>query len=115
MTKSWAGCLVLRMGIYEKEGKHESKGFSADFERYKTQFIFDIRAVIEMEDIPGELVINWDQTGIHCVQVSSWTMAREGSKQVEITERHDKRQIRNCCFCRHHGRRLSSSTSNLPR
>ena len=55
-----------------------------DFERFKAQFVFDVKAVIEMEEIPSELVINWDQTGIHYVLVSSWTMAKEGSKPVEI-------------------------------
>ena len=27
-----------------------------------------------MEEIPDELVINWDQTGIKYVPVSQWTM-----------------------------------------
>ena len=46
-----------------------------------------------MEDIPCELVINWDQTGIHYVPVSSWTMAKEGSERVEIAGIDDKRQM----------------------
>lgn len=59
----------------------------------KSQFLFDVKAIIEMEDIPGELVINWDQTRIHYVPVSSWTMAKEGSKRVKIAGIDDKRQI----------------------
>ena len=43
------------------------------FEAVKEQFILDIRAVVEMEDIPPELVFNWDQTGISIVPGSSWT------------------------------------------
>ena len=46
-----------------------------------------------MEEIPCELIINWDQTGINYVPVSSWTMAKEGSKRVEIAGIDDKRQI----------------------
>ena len=46
-----------------------------------------------MKDFPGELVINWDQTGIHYVPISSWTMAKKGSKRVEIPGSDDKRQI----------------------
>lgn len=46
-----------------------------------------------LEEIPCKLVINWDQTGIHYVPVSSWTMAKEGSKRVEIAGIDDKRQI----------------------
>ena len=46
-----------------------------------------------LEDIPIELVINWDQTGIYYVPVSNWTMAKEGEKRVEIVGKDDKRQI----------------------
>ena len=44
-----------------------------------------------MEDIPQDLIINWDQTGMHYVPF--WTMAKEGSKRVEICGKDDKRQI----------------------
>ncbi len=46
-----------------------------------------------MDEIPDELVINWDQTGIHYVPVSSWTMEKEESKRVEIAGIDDKCQI----------------------
>ena len=46
-----------------------------------------------MEEIPDELVINWDQTGIKYVPVSQWTMAEKGSKRVELEGVNDKRQI----------------------
>ncbi len=42
-----------------------------------------------MEDIPEDLIINWDHTGL---PVSNWTMAEEGSKRVEIVGLDDKRQ-----------------------
>ena len=54
--------------------------FSSDFEQYKEQFVFDMKAVIEIEEIPSELVFKWDQTDDHYVTVPSWTMAKEGSK-----------------------------------
>ena len=46
-----------------------------------------------MDEIPADLIINFDQTGINYVPVSSWTMEKEGSKRVEITGKDDKRQI----------------------
>ena len=46
-----------------------------------------------MMEIPGSLVINWDQTGIQYVPVSQWTMEREGMKWIEITGNQNKRQI----------------------
>uniref|UniRef100_A0A1X7UG48 DDE-1 domain-containing protein n=1 Tax=Amphimedon queenslandica TaxID=400682 RepID=A0A1X7UG48_AMPQE len=45
-----------------------------------------------MEDIPSQLIINWDQTGISIVPGSSWTMAPSGSRRVEIVGLGDKRQ-----------------------
>ena len=46
-----------------------------------------------MEGIPGELIINWDQTGLNLVPAAQWTMALKGSRRVEIKEIDDKRQI----------------------
>ena len=82
-----------RMGFVKRRASTKAKVSLVNFERYRAQFNFDVKAIIEMEEIPSELVINWDQTGIHYVPVSSWTMAKEGSKRVEIAGIDDKRQI----------------------
>ena len=50
----------------------------------------DIKAIVTLEDIPLNLIIN---RGMHYVPISSWTMAKEGSKRVEICGIDDKRQI----------------------
>ena len=46
-----------------------------------------------LDEIPLDLIINWDQTGINYVPVSSWTMEVEGSKRLELVGKDDKRQI----------------------
>jgi len=46
-----------------------------------------------LEEIPDDLVVNWDQTGLHYVPVSDWTMEKVGAKRVEIVGANDKRQI----------------------
>ena len=74
MTKQWAKYL---MDLVKRRASTKAKVSLPDFDRLKAQFL---KAVIEMEEIPPELVINWDQTGIHYVPVSSWTMAKVGSK-----------------------------------
>jgi hypothetical protein len=112
LTKHWAKCLMERMEFVKRRANTKTNISLPDFERYKAQFIFDVIAVIEMEEIPSDLVINWDQTGIHYVPVSSWTMAKEGSKRVEIVGIDDKRQI---TVWRHHVWGLSTSTINLSR
>ena len=93
LTKTWAKYLMHRMGFVKRRASTKAKVSVSDFEALKAQFIYDIQVVVEMEDIPGELVVNWDQTGIHYVPVSSWTMEKGGSKRVEIAGIDDKRQI----------------------
>ena len=49
--------------------------------------------MVIIEEIPVSLVINWDQSGINYAPVSQWTMAKEGSKRVEVVGLNDKQQI----------------------
>ena len=56
----------------------------------KAQILFDIQTIMEMEEIPYQLVIDCDHTGINYVPISTWTMAKEGSKRVEIAGIGDK-------------------------
>jgi len=51
----------------------------------------DIRELVKMEEIPPDLILNWDQTAVNYVPVSNWTMGKEGSKSVAGID--DKRQI----------------------
>ena len=93
INKGWAKGFLNRMGFVKRRASTKAKVNPSDFESYKQQFVFDIQTVMEMEEIPRQLVINWDHTGIQYVPVSSWTMAKEGSKRVEIAGINDKRQI----------------------
>ena len=49
---------------------------------------------MKMDEICEETIVNWDQTGINFVPVSSWTMVKEGSKWVELIGKDDKKQIK---------------------
>ena len=46
-----------------------------------------------MNNIPEDLIFNWDQTGIHLVPVSEWTMEKQGTKNIVVTGVDDKHQI----------------------
>ena len=81
------------MGYVKRRASTKAKVLVHNFEDVKAQFLLDIRVVVEMDDIPFDLVINWDQTGIRYVPVGSGTMEKEGSKKVEIVAVDDKRQI----------------------
>lgn len=101
LTKEWAKNLLRRMGLVKRRASTKSKVSIENFEELKEQYLLDIKACVEMDDIPDQLIINWDQTGIHYVPVSSWTMAKEGFKRVEIAGIDDKRQITaafGCCL-----------------
>lgn len=64
-----------------------------DLDQMKEIFLADIKATVTMEEIPPDLVLNWDQTGVNIVPALSWTMDRWGSKRVGIGGLDDKRQI----------------------
>ena len=81
------------MNFVKRRGNSTAKLAVANFEALKEQFIIDVNAVVEMEDIPPKLIFNWDQTGISIVPGSSWTMEAKGTKRVEIVGLGDKRQI----------------------
>ena len=69
-----------RMGFVKRRATTKAKVSVSDINSPKAKFIFVVKVMIQMEEIPRDLVINWDQTGIHYVPVSSWTMAQESSK-----------------------------------
>lgn len=64
----------------------------------KKAFLDEITAIVTMEEVPAELILNWDQTGIRFVPSSSWTMERRGTRRVEMVGVNDKRQI-TAVFC----------------
>ena len=70
------------------------KKFSVEnFAAKKKEFLDDLVTTVEMEEIPPELIINWDQTGIRLVPSSSWTIKQRGDKRVEMVDQNDKHQI----------------------
>ena len=66
-----------------------------------------------MEEIPSELILNWDQTGLNIVPASHWTLEQKGARRVELFGVNDKRQI-TAVFCGSLWG-LPTVTNNLPR
>ena len=81
------------MGFVKCRASTKAKITVPNFEEVKAQFLFDIEVLVEMDKNPFDLIINWDQTGIHYVPVGSWTMKEEGSSSVEIVRVDTKQQI----------------------
>ena len=65
----------------------------ARFEELKEEFLADVKAKVLMNDIPKELIFNWDQTGLQFVPTGQWTMNRAKEKAIPIASSDDKRQI----------------------
>ena len=86
LTKAWAVSLLKRMNFTCSMPLE-------NFTREKERFLQEIIDVIEMEEVPPELIFNWDQKGLNLVPASSWTMATKGSKRVKLKGLTDKRQI----------------------
>lgn len=93
LTKTWALSILKRMGYVKRRASTKAKVPVAEFESHKALFLNDIKSIMIMDEVPPELVINWDHTGINYVPVSNWTMAKQGSKRIEIFGKDDKRQI----------------------
>ena len=92
-TKAWAKSLLSRMGFVKHKGSTSAKLPVSEFEKGKEQYLLDIRTEVIMNDIPPCLVINWDQTAIHLVPVSAWTMNSQGESSIFIVGLDDKREI----------------------
>ena len=60
LTKSWAKSLLQRMGFVKRRASSTEKVSAENFKFLKEQFLFDVKTNTEMEDIPADLVLNWD-------------------------------------------------------
>ena len=99
LNRQWAYSLLSRMKFVKRKATtSKSKHSTADFARLKQQFLTDVVTTVELEEIPAELILNWDQTGIKIVPSSTWTMDAQGSKRVEVAGINDKRLI-TAVFC----------------
>ena len=71
-TKLWAKSLMIRMSFVKRRATTKTPKFNCtDFDKSKAQFLFDAKSFIEIEDIPDSLILNWYQTTLCYVPVSS--------------------------------------------
>jgi len=99
VNRHWAYSLLSRMKFKKRKVTTAKSKYSiANFTQLKETFLNDIVATVEMEEIPAELILNWDQTGIKIVPSNTWTMDQQGSKRVEVAGANDKRLI-TAIFC----------------
>ena len=90
---------LLLIGFSKRRANSKSKMLPCNFQAIKEQFLIDVNSVVKLEDIPGDIIINWDQTAMKLVPSASWTMEKRGTKRVEISATDDKRQITTVFAC----------------
>ena len=99
LNRGWAHSLVGWMNfVQRKVTTAKSKQSTAEFAELKENFLADVVATVTMEEIPLELILNWDQTGIKMVPCSTWPMEQQGAKREEVIGVNDKRRI-TAVFC----------------
>ena len=63
LTRQWAYYFRGRMKFVRRKATTlKSKYSPADFDDVKKRFLDEVCEVVEMEEIPPELILNWDQT-----------------------------------------------------
>ena len=78
------------MGYVKDKACSTAKVEPLHYEELKEQYILDTKVVVEMEDVPLDLIMNWDHT---VVPGCPWTIEEKGAKSVDCVRLDDKRQI----------------------
>ena len=76
LNKEWARSVLHRMGFTKRRACSKSKTLPQNVSEIQQQFIREIKAAIQIEDIPEDLVFNWDQTAMKIVPGGTWTMEK---------------------------------------
>ena len=93
LTDNWAKSLQNWMGFVKRKASSSAKITPEEFDQQKKNFLRDIRNVINMDQIPSELIVNFNLTGISYVSALSYTMEKEGATRVKVTGKDDRIQI----------------------
>ena len=93
LSKSWAKSILYRMGYVKRRETTTPKINPDNFENLWETFLEQIRSTVKFEDIPLDLIFNWDQTGLNYVPVFNWMMEKERAKRIKIKGLDDKRQF----------------------
>ena len=93
ITKSWARSILTCMGYVKRKCLNTGKVSVPHFNEVKADFLADIQSEVVMNEIPPDLIINWDQTALQFVPAGQWTMHKSGEKIVPIKHSDDKRQV----------------------
>jgi molybdopterin-guanine dinucleotide biosynthesis protein A len=81
------------MGWSKRRGTMSKEKEPADFPALKERMLSQLEEKVKEHNIPKELVINWDQTGIHFIPIGHYTMETTGAHNVPVAGLDDKREF----------------------
>ena len=92
LEKLWAKSLLGQMGYVKRKCSNAGK-VSLPPTQIQENFLADIQAEVPMNEVPPDLIFNWDQTALHLVSTGWQTMHHAGNKIIPITNSDDKHQV----------------------
>ena len=90
LGKEWARSVLRRMGFSKRRGNSKSKVKPDDLSVLRLNYLMDIKGVVEMAEIPDDMIINWDHTAMKIVVVGLWKSVAPSvlrSKASRISDR----------------------------
>ena len=83
----------------QETGTKAAKKVPVDFQTLKAKYLERITARVKQFNVPPQLIINFDETGVPSLPVSQWTPEETGSPSVSSTGLDDKRKITAVVAC----------------
>ena len=90
-SPSWAKSLLKRMNFTKRRASTKFGHPADELQKEKETFLSQVLDAVGLNDIPQELIFNWDKTGIDLVPTALWTLDKKGKKQIKIAGYQDKR------------------------
>ena len=81
VKKERAKYLLSKMKFVKRKASTK-KSAMITVSNFDDNFLMDIKAVVVKEEVPDDMILNWNQTTIKYIPVSNWTMTIEGSKRI---------------------------------
>ena len=74
--------LLHQKNFTKRRGSTKSGLAPGDLDKVKKTFLSEIVETVAMNDVPEDLIIKWDQTGINLVPGALWTMDAKEKKWI---------------------------------
>ena len=93
ITKSWTKSLLKQMVYVKRRCSNAGKVSLPHFRELQENFLADVQAEVVMNEIPADLIFNWDQTALSLITTSQWTMHQAVEKIITVKNSDEKRQV----------------------